>query len=146
MAPWRTLLEEQRDDLTSYLAHRAERRAEAAAELAALQPDLAVARAAWQPSAERIAAIEDELRTDLRPAMWKANHDATHAGFGHRHSARRRANDATERVDTPKLASRRSTPTVPTSNNTSTGSSPGPQPPRPRPPDHPPATASTVPP
>ena len=99
MAPWRTQLEEQRDDLTSYLAHRAERRAEAAAELAALQPGLAAARAAWQPSAERIAAIEDELRTDLRPAMWKANHDATHAGFGHRHSASRRANDATERVE-----------------------------------------------
>ena len=31
--------------------------------------------------------------------MWKANHDATHAGFGHRHSARRRANDASTRVD-----------------------------------------------
>jgi hypothetical protein len=53
------------------------------------------ARAAWQPYAERIAAIEDELRTDLRPAMWKA----THAGFGHRHVASRRANDATERVE-----------------------------------------------
>ena len=99
VAPWRTQLEQQRDDLTSYLAHRAERRAEAATELAALQPDLAAARAAWQPYAERIAAIEDELRTDLRPAMWKANHDATHAGFGHRHSASRRANDATERVE-----------------------------------------------
>ncbi len=99
VAPFRTLLEEQRDDLTSYLAHRAERRVEAAAELAALQPGLAAARAAWQPSAERIAAIEDALRADLRPAMWKANHDAAHAGFGRRHSASRRATDATERVE-----------------------------------------------
>jgi hypothetical protein len=99
VAPWRTQLEQQRDDLTSYLSQRAERRAEAATELAALHSDLAAARAAWQPSAERITEIEDELRTDLRPAMWKANHDATHAGFGHRHSARRRANDATERVE-----------------------------------------------
>ena len=35
----------------------------------------------------RIAEIEDELRTELRPAMWKANHDAMHASFGHRHRA-----------------------------------------------------------
>jgi conjugative relaxase-like TrwC/TraI family protein len=99
VAPWRTQLEEQRDDLTSYLADRAERRAEAAAELVALQPGLATARAAWQPYAQGIAAIDDELRTDLRPAMWKANHDVTHAGFGHRHGASRRARIATERVD-----------------------------------------------
>ena len=128
---------------TSYLAHRADRRADAAAELAELQPDLAAARAAWQPYAERIAAIEDELRTDLRPAMWKANHDATHAGFGHRHSASRRANDATERVDDAESsASRRSTPTVPTSNNNSTRSRPRRATSTTSPTHHPPATAS----
>ena len=120
---------------TGYLAHRAERRADAAAELAELQPDLAAARAAWQPYAERIAAIEDELRTDLRPAMWKANHDATHAGFGHRHSASRRANDATERVER-----RRSSHRVHPRRRCRRQTTPrrargrGAQPPRPRPP------------
>ena len=31
--------------------------------------------------------------------MWKANHDAMHAGFGHRHAPSRRAKDANDRVD-----------------------------------------------
>ena len=111
------------------------RRAEAAAELAELQPALAAARAAWQPYAERIAAIEDELRTELRPAMWKANHDATHAGFGHRHSASRRANDATERVER-RRSSHRVDPHRRCRRQTTTrhARSRGPQPPRPRPP------------
>jgi conjugative relaxase-like TrwC/TraI family protein len=100
VAPWRTQLEHQREDLAGYLAQRAERRAEAATELVDLQPALTAARTAWQPYAERIAAIEDELRTELRPAMWKANHDATHASFGHRHRAARQTKDTTERVDT----------------------------------------------
>jgi conjugative relaxase-like TrwC/TraI family protein len=99
VAPWRTQLEQQREDLTGYLAQRAERRAEAATELVELQPDLTAARVSWEPSAQRIAEIEDELRTDLRPAMWRANHDAMHASFGHRHRAARQAKDTTERVD-----------------------------------------------
>jgi conjugative relaxase-like TrwC/TraI family protein len=99
MAPWRTQLQEQRDALVGYLTQRAERRTDAAAELTTLQPSLVGARAAWQPYAEQIGAIDHELQKELRPAMWKANHDATHAGFGHRHSAQRRANDANARVD-----------------------------------------------
>jgi len=107
VAPWRTQLEQQRDDLHGHLFDRAARRVDAANELAEFQPDLAAARTAWQPSAQRIAAIEDELRIDLRPAMWRANHDATHAGFGHRHTAQRRAKSAIERVEdaTNRIAS-----------------------------------------
>ncbi len=99
VTPWRTQLEQQREDLTGYLAHRAERRVEAAHELLDLQPALTAARTAWQPYAEAIAEIEDELRTELRPAMWKANHDAMHASFGNRHRAAWQAKDTTERVD-----------------------------------------------
>ncbi len=99
VATWRTQLEHQRDDLASYLTSRAALRADAATELAELRPALDAARAAWQPYAQRIAEIEDELRTDLRPSMWKANHDAMHASVGHRHSGGRRAKIATERVD-----------------------------------------------
>jgi conjugative relaxase-like TrwC/TraI family protein len=92
-------LEQRRDDLTAGLTERAQRRTEAAAELADLQPALDATRAAWQPYAERIEAIEHELRTVLRPAMWQANHDARTAGLGHRHGAARRAKIATWRVD-----------------------------------------------
>ena len=70
-------------------------RLEAAAELVALQPALAAARAAGSRTAKPSREIEDELRDELRPAMWKANHDALHAGFGHRHAATRRAKTAT---------------------------------------------------
>jgi hypothetical protein len=99
VAPWRTQLEQQRADLHGYLADRAARRVDTATELAELQPRLAAARAAWQPYADRIAEIDDELRIELRPAMWAANRDATRAGFGHRHSASRRANHANGRVE-----------------------------------------------
>ena len=68
------------------------------AELADLQPALAAARAAWQPYANAIAAIEDKLRSRLRPAMWKANNEAMYAGFGHHHTTARRAEAATARV------------------------------------------------
>ncbi len=34
----------------------------------------------------------------LRPAMWRANADALRAGFGHRHTARRGADDAIRNV------------------------------------------------
>jgi hypothetical protein len=43
--------------------------------------------------------IEDDLRSELRPAMWKANHDAMHASIGHHHTAARRAKAARELVD-----------------------------------------------
>jgi conjugative relaxase-like TrwC/TraI family protein len=99
VAPWRTQLEQHRDDLARYLIERAGRRADATNELLDLQPALTAARTAWQPYAQPIAEIEDQLRTDLRPAMWKANHEAMHAGFGHRHGAGRQAKIATGRVD-----------------------------------------------
>jgi hypothetical protein len=97
--PWRTQLEECRGDLIGYLAERTARRADAAAELADLQPALAAARAAWEPYRRAIAVIEGDLRSELRPAMRKANHDAIHAHIGHRHTAGRRARTANERVD-----------------------------------------------
>ncbi len=78
---------------------RAQLRAEAGADLADLQPALAAARAAWEPYRVAIGAIEDDLRSELRPAMWKANHDAVHASFGHHHTAARRATTASQRVD-----------------------------------------------
>ena len=59
---------------------------------------MAAARAAWQPYRDAIGEIEDDLRTELRPAMSKANHDATHAGFGHQHATARRAAAANGRV------------------------------------------------
>ncbi len=88
----------RRDELVGYLADRADQRAHAAAELADLEPEIAAARAAWEPYRTAIAAIEDELRNQLRPAMWEADHDAMHARFGHHHSSRRRANGANQRV------------------------------------------------
>jgi conjugative relaxase-like TrwC/TraI family protein len=98
LVDYRTQLEQRRDDLTAGLTERARRRADAAAELADLQPPLSAARAAWQPYADRIAAIEDELATVLRPDVWQAHHDARTAGFGHRHGAARRAKITTWRV------------------------------------------------
>jgi len=99
LGPWRAQLEERREELLTYLAERADLRADAAAELADLQPALAAARAAWEPYASAIAGIEDDLRSELRPAMWKANHGAMRASFGHRHTAGRRSRAANERVD-----------------------------------------------
>ncbi len=95
---YRDQLEQRREDLAVCLTERAHRRAEAAAELADLQPAVAAARGGWQPYAGRIAAIEDELHTVFRPAMWQAHHDARNAGFGHRHGAARRARIASWRV------------------------------------------------
>jgi conjugative relaxase-like TrwC/TraI family protein len=97
VGPWRAQLKSRRDDLLDYLADRASRRAEAATQLAHLQPELAAARTAWQPYANSIAAIEHELQTRLRPAMWTANYQAMHAGFGQHHSARRQVKAANER-------------------------------------------------
>jgi hypothetical protein len=99
LTAYRDRLEQRRDDLTAGLTARAQRRAEAATALDDLQPALAAARAAWQPYAERINAVEHELKTVLRPAMWQANHDARAVGFGHRHGAARRAKIAAWRVD-----------------------------------------------
>jgi hypothetical protein len=96
--PWRAQLEQRREDLVDYLDDRARRRAEAAVELADLRPARAAARAAWHPCGAAIDEIEDELRRDLRPTMWKANGDAMRAGFGHHHATARRAKAANGRV------------------------------------------------
>jgi hypothetical protein len=98
VGPWRAQLEQRRHDLVGDHADRAERRAEAAAGLAALHPSLAAARAAWKPYGHAVADVEHDLRSELRPAMWKANSDARHPGFGHHHASRRRAKTATGRV------------------------------------------------
>ena len=69
-----------------------------------LQPALAAARRGWQPYARPIRDLERELDTELRPAMWRANHDARTAGLGHRRSAQRRAADAAEAVEQAEAA------------------------------------------
>ncbi len=99
LTAYRDQLDQRRRDLTAGLTERAHRRSEAVAELADLQPALTAANAAWQPYADRINQIEHEHDTVLRPAMWRANHDARTAGFGHRHGAARRAKIASWRVD-----------------------------------------------
>jgi conjugative relaxase-like TrwC/TraI family protein len=102
VGPWRARLESRRDHLLDYFADRTKRRAEAAAQLADLQPALAAARAAWQPYADAIATIEHELQTQLRPAMRTAHYQSRHAGFGHHHSSHRHAKAANERVEDAK--------------------------------------------
>ena len=100
VAPWRTQLEQQRDDLTSYLAHRADRRVEAATELADASTERSPRPAPpGSPTPNGSPTSKTSSAPTCAPPMWKANHDATHAGFGHRHGASRRAKDATERVD-----------------------------------------------
>ncbi len=95
---WRTGLEHRRQDLVDQITERANRRTQSATDLARLQPALAAARAGWRPYQQPVKQLEDELRSTLRPAMWRANGQARHAGFGHRHSATRRAAQATRLV------------------------------------------------
>jgi conjugative relaxase-like TrwC/TraI family protein len=99
LPPYGAALEARRDELLAGLGQRAEDRAHAAAALLELQPALDEARAAWRHYAERIAAIERELHNHLRPAMWKADRNATQARFGHRHAAVRAAKRAATQVD-----------------------------------------------
>jgi conjugative relaxase-like TrwC/TraI family protein len=99
VSPYRADLKDRRDQVAERLRQRDDDRTVAATELAALQPTLRAARAAWLPYADRIAALEHQLETELRPALWIANHEALHAGFGHRHATSRRAREAASRVD-----------------------------------------------
>jgi conjugative relaxase-like TrwC/TraI family protein len=98
VASYRAGLEDRRDQLLDRFRRRDDDRAVAATELAALQPTIHAARAAWKPHADRIAALEHQLQAELRPALWRANSEAMHAGFGHRHATSRRAREATSRV------------------------------------------------
>jgi hypothetical protein len=58
----------------------------------------------WEPYARPVRDLERELETELRPAMWSANHDARQAGFGHRHHAERRVADARAAVEQAQVA------------------------------------------
>ena len=76
----------------------------AAQQLVEIQPRLAAARQAWQPYQDRIDALEDTIHNELRSAMWKANSEASRAGFGHRHRTARHARDTNQVVyDTEAL-------------------------------------------
>ena len=97
--PARRRLIERRDDLHAQLDQAAEARRQAGLDLAALQPDLAAAHAAWAPYAAQIAEINEQLHERLKPAMWAAAHDERHAGIGRRRAARHRLADARRAVD-----------------------------------------------
>jgi conjugative relaxase-like TrwC/TraI family protein len=90
----RNRLDQQLEEHRAHVAARRAAQANAATELQAIQPALDAARAAWQPYGERIATLERELQDMLRPEVWRANHQAHHARFGHRHGAERRARAA----------------------------------------------------
>jgi hypothetical protein len=96
--PTRRRLIERRDDLHTQLDHAAQTRRRAGLDLAALQPDLAAAHAAWAPYAARIAELNEQLHERLKPAMWTAAHDERHAGIGRRRTARHHLADAARAV------------------------------------------------
>jgi hypothetical protein len=97
--PWRDGVEDRRRQLSAGLDERERRRAAASRELADLQPAVHAAQDAWEPHAQPIRDLERRLDTELRPAMWSANHDAQQAGLGHRHATNRRAAEAARAVE-----------------------------------------------
>ena len=56
------------------------------------------------PTPDRSATSSASWTTELRPAMWSANHDAREAGFGHRRHAERIAADARAAVEQAQAA------------------------------------------
>jgi hypothetical protein len=104
--PARRRLIERRDDLHAQLNQAAEARHQARLDLAALQPHLAAAHAAWAPYAARIAEINEQLHERLKPAMWDAAHIERHAGIGRRRAARHRLTDARRAVHDAEAAVR----------------------------------------
>jgi AAA domain len=102
--PWRQQIHHRRQSLIDGLRHREQRRAAAHEQLQALQPAIDAAQEAWEPYARPIRDLERELQTELRPAMWSANHDAREAGFGHRRHAERVAGDARRAVQQAQAA------------------------------------------
>ena len=98
LQPWRHTLTQRHAGLLDERQAGHERRRDAARQLVELQPALTAAQAAWQPFQDRIDELDHQLREELRPAMWKANHDACHAGFGHRHRTNRHAQTANDTV------------------------------------------------
>ena len=100
VAPYQAWLEDRRDQLLERFRRRDDERAVAMADLHELQPLSTPARAPWQPHADRIAPIQHQLQAELRPALWRANSEEMHAGFGHHRGTRRRAHEVTfDRVD-----------------------------------------------
>ena len=95
---WRDALTGQRDEILTDRRDRETDRREAAIELRAIQPALKAARQAWQPYQTQIDTLEQQLRDELRPAMWTANAHARNASFGHRRRATRRAEQASNAV------------------------------------------------
>lgn len=95
---WRDALAGQRDEILTDRRDRETDRQQAAVELQAIQPELRAARQAWLPYQAQIDTLEEQLRDVLRPAMWTANAQARDAGFGHRRTATRRAEQATSTV------------------------------------------------
>jgi hypothetical protein len=102
--PWKQQLHDRRQTLVDSLHDREHRRAEAIEQLQALEPAIAAAREAWEPYARPIKDLEHALETELRPAMWNANHDAHQAGFGHRRQAERVAADTRAAVEDAQAA------------------------------------------
>jgi hypothetical protein len=95
---WRDALTGRRDQILTDRWDRETDRQQATIELRAFQPELRAARQAWQPYQAQIDTLEQQLRDELRPAMWTANAHARDAGFGHRRGATRRAEQATSAV------------------------------------------------
>jgi hypothetical protein len=102
--PWVGQLHDRRQCLVDGLHEREQRRADASEELRVLQPAIEVARETWEPYARPIRGLEDQLETELRPAMWSANRDASQAGLGHRRHAQQVAADAREAVEQAQAA------------------------------------------
>jgi hypothetical protein len=102
--PWRQQAHDQRQALVDGLHHRAQRRADAVEKFQALQPALNAAHEAWEPYARPIRDLEHQLDTELRPAMWDANHNAHQAGFGHRRHTQRAAVYAQAALDQAQAA------------------------------------------
>jgi hypothetical protein len=104
VATWREEIADRRQSLVEGVHEREQRRADAIEQLHALQPAIDAAREAWEPYAGPIRDLEHDLETELRPAMWSANHDARHAGLGRRRHAERLAADAQEAVERAEAA------------------------------------------
>ena len=95
---WRQQLHDQRQLLVDGIDLRQEQRASALGELRDLQPVLDAARRAWEPYAQPIRHLEDQLQTQLRPAAGQADRDAREAGLTRRRGAQSHAADAAEAV------------------------------------------------
>jgi conjugative relaxase-like TrwC/TraI family protein len=101
---WTQQLRDRRQCLVDGLHERERRRADAIEELQALQPAIEAAREAWEPYARPIRDLERQLDSELRPAMWAANREASQAGFGHRRHTERAAAEAREAVEQAQAA------------------------------------------